>query len=152
MDPTALLLYAAGGVGFLALLALALRVSDLRKRLDALPTDEADVVAMLQRVDADAADLSKWSNNAEERLRRLEDVIPDTLTHSGLIRYDAFPDLRGMLSRSVALLDEQGNGVVMTVLVNRDDSRHFIKGVTRGQGDEPLSPEEKAAIEAAQQG
>jgi hypothetical protein len=152
MDLNQILLWAAGGVVFLVLLALALRLADLRSRLNALPKGESDIVTMLQRVDADAEDFSKWSNNAEERLRRLEDLMPDTLSQSGLIRYDAFPGLRGTLSRSVALLDAGGNGFVLTVLVNRDDNRFFVKSVTGGRGDEPLSPEEKSAVEAAQQG
>ena len=149
MEPLEVTLWVVGGVVALALIALALRVNNLRNRLDAVPKDEAETISMLQRIDADSEELSRWSNNAEERLRRLEDIIPDTLTQSSLIRYDAFPDLRGHLSRSVCVMDGQGNGFVLTVLVNRDDSRFFLKGVTNGVGDEPLSPEEKSAVEAA---
>jgi len=143
------ILWVTTGVIFLVLLTLLLRVADLKKRLEALPKDEADIVSMLQRIDADAEDLSRWSNNADDRLRLVEDAMPTTLTHSALIRYDAFPDLRGNLSRSIAVLDGAGTGFVLTVLVNRDDSRFFLKGVTRGVGDEPLSPEENSAVEAA---
>ena len=146
------LLWVVAGFIFLLLLTSLLRISDLRHRLDALPKDEADIVSMLQRIDADAEGLSRWSNNAEERLRRLEDLMPATLARSSVVRYDAFPDVRGKLSRSVAVLDEIGNGFVLTVLANRDDNRFFLKGVTEGRGDEPLSPEENSAVEDALQG
>lgn len=152
MEIVEILLWLAGGVVFLVLIALALRVSDLRGRLEALPKDEAEIVTMLQRIDADSEDLSRWSNNAEERLRRIEDMLPATLSQSSIVRYDAFPDLRGRLSRSVSVLDANGDGFVFTVLMNRDESRFFLKGVTNGVGDEPLSPEEKSAVEAARQG
>lgn len=146
------ILWVTAGAILLLILTVLLRVSDLGQRLAALPKDEADIVAMLQRIDADAGDLSRWSNNAEDRLRRIEDLMPTTLAQSAIRRYDAFPDLRGNLSRSVAVVDERGNGFVLTVLVNRDDNRFFLKGVTDGQGDEPLSPEENSAVEAAMHG
>ena len=149
MDLGQILLFAAGGIVFLVLIALTLRVADLRARLNALPKAEMDMVEMLGRIDADTVDIAKWSQNAEERLQRIEDLMPATLMQSSLIRYDAFPDLRGRLSRSVAVLDERGNGFVLTLLINRDDSRFFLKAVTGGVGDEPLSPEEKEAIDKA---
>ena len=152
MDLGQILLFAAGGIVFLVLIALTLRVADLRSRLNALPRAETDMVQLLARIDGDTEDIAKWSQNAEERLQRIEDMMPDTLVQSSLVRYDAFPDLRGRLSRSVAVLDERGNGFVLTLLINRDDSRFFLKGVTSGVGDEPLSPEEKEAIEKARQG
>ena len=142
------ILWVVIGLTLLVLLAVLLRLGDLRRRLDALPKDEAEIVTMLQRIDADAAEMSRWSNNAEERLRSVEDHLPELLSGAMVIRYDAFPDLRGNLSRSVALLDEAGTGLVLTVLVNRDDSRFFLKAVTDGKGEEPLSPEEKSAVDA----
>ena len=152
MEPVVILLWVSGGVVFLVLVGLGLRVNDLRSRLDALPKDEAEIISMMQRIDADSEELAKWSNNADARIRRLEELMPDTLTQSSVVRYDAFPDLRGRLSRGVAVLDDAGNGFVLTVMVNRDESRFFLKGVTNGVGDEPLSPEEKSAVEAAGRG
>ncbi len=149
MEISEAVLWVVAGVIALVLLSLFLRVADLKKRLEALPSDEAEIVSMLQRIDGDAEDLARWSNNAEDRLRAIEDGLPATLTHSALVRYDAFPDLRGRLSRSIAMLDGNGNGFVLTVLANRDDSRFYLKGVTNGVGDEPLSPEENSAVEAA---
>ena len=104
------ILWVVIGLTLLVLLAVLLRLGDLRRRLDALPKDEAEIVTMLQRIDADAAEMSRWSNNAEERLRSVEDHLPELLSGAMVIRYDAFPDLRGNLSRSVALLDEAGYG------------------------------------------
>lgn len=149
MEISLAILWVVAGVIALLLLTLFLRMADLKKRLEALPSDEAEIVSMLQRIDGDAEDLARWSNNAEQRLRAIEDGMPATLTHSALVRYDAFPDLRGRLSRSIAVMDGNGNGFVLTVLANRDDSRFYLKGITNGVGDEPLSPEENSAVEAA---
>jgi hypothetical protein len=66
--------------------------------------------------------------------------------------YDAFDDIAGNLSRSIALLNERGDGVVISMLVGRAEARFFTKVVQHGTGREVLSPEEEAAIRQAMAG
>lgn len=73
----------------------------------------------------------------------------DALRHLALVRYDAFGDMGGHLSWSLALLDDSGHGVVLTSIHGRSDARTYAKSVTAWDCDQQLSPEEREAIEGA---
>jgi len=66
-----------------------------------------------------------------------------------LVRFDAFEDIAGQQSFSVALLDNRGNGVVITSLFGRIESRCYAKPVIKGNSPHRLSDEEMAAIKQA---
>jgi len=68
------------------------------------------------------------------------------LRHVAVVRYDAFGDMGGHLSWSLALLDDGGDGVVMTSIHGRSDSRTYAKNVTGWSASQQLSPEEAEAI------
>jgi hypothetical protein len=76
----------------------------------------------------------------------------EALRHLAVIRYDAFGDMGGRLSWSLALLDEAGNGVVLTSIHGRSDARTYAKNVASWSCDQALSPEEDEAIKLAQAG
>ena len=67
----------------------------------------------------------------------------------GLTRYDAFPDTGGHLSYSAAFLDEAGDGVVLSTINGRSETRSYAKPVRGGRSDHNLSDEERAAIAMA---
>jgi hypothetical protein len=69
--------------------------------------------------------------------------------HVGLIRYDAFEDVGGRLSFSCALLDDRGNGVVITSINGRQDTRVYAKPISAGKSGYNLSIEEDEAIRKA---
>lgn len=71
------------------------------------------------------------------------------LRHFTLVRYDAFADAGGRLSWSLALLDDDGTGFVLTSIHGRNDSRTYAKGVAHWMCDQQLSPEEDRAIRHA---
>ena len=73
----------------------------------------------------------------------------DALRHLAVVRYDAFGDMGGHLSWSVALLDDAGNGVVITSIHGRSDARTYAKSITAWACEQQLSPEELEAIEHA---
>ena len=75
--------------------------------------------------------------------------VSDALRHLSVVRYDAFGDMGGHLSWSLALLDDAGNGVVLTSIHGRSDARTYAKGVTEWSCDQQLSPEEEEAIKFA---
>jgi hypothetical protein len=70
----------------------------------------------------------------------------------GLTRYDAFPDAGGHLSYSAAFLDEAGDGVVLSTINGRSETRSYAKPVRGGSSDHHLSEEERAAITLAMNG
>jgi len=118
-----------------ALLALALALAALRRTasrggtgVDALPED---VHGLRQEVAA------------------LRSEGADALRHLAVVRYDAFGDMGGHLSWSVALLDDGGHGVVLTSIHGRSDARTYAKTISGWTCEQQLSPEELEAIEHA---
>jgi hypothetical protein len=69
--------------------------------------------------------------------------------HLGIVRYDAFNDVGGRLSWSAALLDQAGDGVVLTAIHGRSEARSYAKVITGWECEQPLSPEEESAVESA---
>ena len=63
-----------------------------------------------------------------------------------MVRYDAFGDMGGHLSWSLALLDDSGDGVVLTSIHGRSDSRTYAKSIASWTCEQQLSPEEDDAI------
>ncbi|WP_148573414.1 DUF4446 family protein [Nocardioides caldifontis] len=120
-------------VGVLALLLsiLALRGQAARRRRSRdspLPTDLAGLREEVERLRGEAAGA----------LRRL-----------AVVRYDAFGDMGGRLSWSLALCDDEGDGVVITSISGRSDARTYAKNVAGWACDQPLSPEEEEAVTQA---
>jgi hypothetical protein len=81
--------------------------------------------------------------------RRQEGMIEGAVRHVGLLRYDAFVDVGGRLSFSCALLDDHGNGVVVTSINGRQDTRVYAKPIAQGRSPYNLSAEEEEAIRQA---
>ena len=75
--------------------------------------------------------------------------VADALRHLAVVRYDAFGDMGGHLSWSMALLDDAGNGVVLTSIHGRSEARTYAKNVSSWSCDQALSPEEDEAIKFA---
>jgi Protein of unknown function (DUF4446) len=138
-----------GDVTFLVLLALVVALAALvlaalawrrtpspRGDVDALPED---AVGLRQEVAALVAE-------AEGSLR-----------HLGLVRYDAFAGsgsavgshVGGRLSWSLALLDDSGDGVVLTAIHGRSEARSYAKSISAWSCDQPMSPEEQDAVASA---
>lgn len=76
-------------------------------------------------------------------------VDPKAVRQVAVVRYDAFQDMSGRMSYSVALLDAAGDGLVLSAINGRTDARTYAKGVLAGAGEQPLSPEEQQAVAAA---
>ena len=74
------------------------------------------------------------------------------LRHLSVVRYDAFEDMGGHLSWSLALLDDSGDGVVLTSIHGRSDARTYAKNVAGWRSDQQLSPEEEEALSGARAG
>lgn len=74
-----------------------------------------------------------------------------SIQHIGVVRYDAFRDVGGIMSFSVALLDDRGNGLVLTSIYGRMESRTYAKPIVEKNSSYELSPEEKEAIRLAMQ-
>lgn len=97
--------------------------------------------------------LHAFITDAAARLDRRLDVAEERLdgavTRVGLLRYDAYNEMSGRQSTSIALLDDRQCGVVLSSIHHRDQARLYAKQVVSGQGELQLSPEEEEAIRLA---
>jgi len=84
-----------------------------------------------------------------ERIGALEALARTDLSRAGFVRYDAFTDAESGLSYALALLNRQGDGVVITSIYSRADTRTFGKPVTAFKPTVHASAEEFEAIERA---
>jgi hypothetical protein len=71
------------------------------------------------------------------------------LRNIALVRYDALPGMSGRMSFSLAILDSDSDGVVISAIAAPTDTRVYAKGVTAGAGEHELSPEERQAVTSA---
>jgi len=84
--------------------------------------------------------------------RQLGEIAKDSVRHVGVVRFDAFEDMGGRLSFSAALLDGHGDGVVITSINGRQDTRCYAKRIQNGTSIHNLSDEERQAIREALEG
>jgi hypothetical protein len=148
---------AAGG---LALIALTL-AGVLWRRVARLRADQRAVLGDAERdLVAHAADLQRqfealhgWvidvATRQDERLQAAERRLDGALAHRAVVRYDAYNEMSGRQSASIALLDEQRSGIVVSSIHHREQARLYVKQVQAGEGTVPLSPEEQQAVRAA---
>lgn len=139
----------------LALFALALAVPAWRKtrRVDRLVVDAgadgSSLVAAMVRHDDMLRELRSDLLVVHDNTQLLRKMARDTISHTGMVRYDAFQDLSGAMSFSLALLDEQGDGVVMSSIQGRNDHRMYAKQIVGGRCGRQITDEERTAVERA---
>ncbi|RLV48022.1 DUF4446 family protein [Nocardioides mangrovicus] len=100
----------------------------------------------LRRSDHDLADVPDDVPGLRSEVAGLRLDLETALRHLAVVRYDAFDDMGGHLSWSVALLDDRGSGMVLTSIHGRQDTRSYAKPVTEWRSELQLSPEEEAAV------
>jgi hypothetical protein len=81
--------------------------------------------------------------------RRLGELAEEAVRNVAVVRFDAFEDMGGRLSFSAALLDGHGDGVVITSINGRQETRCYAKRVRNGGSAHNLSDEERQAIREA---
>jgi hypothetical protein len=157
-DPAGIAALSAGALALIALvvvLVLAIRVRRLRAAQQVVlgAAGREDLVShaaglhqafaqLNDRVEEVAAQLDARVAEAEQRL-------DGAITYRALVRYDAYGELSGHQSASLALLDAHGNGVVLSSIAHRDTARLYCKQVLDGRGEHLLSPEEDEVIRRA---
>jgi hypothetical protein len=135
---------------FVAVLALVFAIQALRAqsaaksaKLPATPAPEPEPQQPETKPGTVRSELRKLGKEIE--VTRAE--VRQTLQHLAMVRYDAFGDTGGKLSWSMALLDDNGDGVVLTSINSRADARTYAKEIRAFASEAKLSPEEDEAIE-----
>jgi hypothetical protein len=121
------------------------------------PPTQAESATLLSEVATLGSASASLRSEVEALRREVESLAasgdqtgdPTALRHVALVRYDAFADVGGRLSYSVALLDDTGSGLVLTTLAGKADVRTYVRTISAGTPDGSLTAEEQQAIEAA---
>lgn len=125
-----------------------IQLNKIRAKVDAVPRD-GNVLGLLNDLARRVVSVESDMNRVIPRLVDVEGRLPYAISRTGVIAYDAFGNIAGKMSRSIALLSEIGDGLVITVIVAREETMFFTKEVRGGHGTEPLSPEEQGAVDRA---
>jgi Protein of unknown function (DUF4446) len=157
-DPAGIAALSAGGLALIALLitcVLALRLRRLRAAQQVVlgESGREDLVshaAGLQEAFMQLNDrVEDIAERLDERVALVEERLDGAIAYRALVRYDAYGELSGHQSASLALLDAERNGVVLSSIAHRDTARLYCKQVVDGRGEHLLSPEEDEAIRRA---
>jgi HAMP domain-containing protein len=129
-------------------LSLILRISRIRTAYDTLVAGDHGV-SFVDAVRTQSTGVETLRNDVRvlrDDLSAARADLSDALRHVAVVRYDAFGDMGGRMSFSAALLDDAGDGLVLTSINGRSETRTYAKGVKSGSSDHSLSPEEEQAI------
>jgi Protein of unknown function (DUF4446) len=148
---------AAGGVAVVGLglsLALAAQLRRLRADQRVLLGDTrrdlpAHAAALDRKFNALQTYVSDTAEQLDHRMHVAEQRLDGAVAYRALVRYDAYGEMSGRQSTTIALLDATTSGVVLSSIHHRDQSRLYAKQVHNGRGELELSPEEQEAIRLA---
>lgn len=106
-----------------------------------------------ERVEVIAEELADLRSLVADGMKQRTDGRPGhvqgALTNVALVRYDAFGEMSGRMSFSLAMLDEHGDGVAISAIAGTGDTRVYAKSISDSKGEHELSPEEQQAVTAA---
>jgi hypothetical protein len=141
---------AASGVGLLLAVAFYVTLRRVRKAQSVLlGTGKDDLVDFAVSLQARIDDLHRGVDEVAVALSRLDRRIDGCLSHTSIVRYDAYDDAGGHQSASLAFLDAARSGVVFSAIQGRDYARIYAKEIDRGRPTVALSPEEQEAVDRA---
>ncbi len=156
-NTSAVVAVVAAALAVCALIAVAVLARGLRRvraqQRIVLGDGERDLVAHTAALDQGFQTLHAYVEDVASRLDTRLDVAEESLAGAvafrGLVRYDAYNEMSGRQSTSVALLDARRCGIVLSSIHHRDQARLYAKQVIDGRGDLELSPEELEAVRRA---
>ena len=157
-DPAGLVALAAGALALVGLvlgIVLAVKLRRLRATqevvLGASGRDDlvAHATALQSAFESLHGRVEEVAGKLDARMAAAESRLDGTIAHRSLVRYDAYGELSGHQSTSLALLDAERNGVVLSSIAHRDTARLYCKQVLDGRGEHVLSPEEDEAVRRA---
>jgi Protein of unknown function (DUF4446) len=144
----------AGGVAIVALALALFCVLRLRRvRADQRAVigegSQQDLVDYARGLEAEVSRLAARVEDVRDQTEATARRLDGAITHSAVIRYDAYNEMSGRQSSSIALLDDHRNGVVLSSILHREQARLYAKPVRSGRSELDLSPEEQAAVDTA---
>jgi len=158
---TGIVALAAGVVALVALLtaiwlAVVLRRVRRDQRVVMGEAGATDLVAHAAGLEREFRVLHEYVEDMaaglHERMAEAEARLDGAVAYRALVRYDAYGEMSGHQSSSIALLDAKRDGVVLSSILHREQARLYAKRVEGGVGELELSPEEQEAVRLALEG
>ena len=140
------------GVLFLWLLILSVLFWKIYSHYRGLigKTKKEDLISILDQQISSVKENTNVLADVKEKLENMESSLPNNIKKVGLVRFNPFRQLGGNQSFSLALLDEESNGIVLSALHSKDSTRVYAKPVVDGrEANYNLSEEEKEAVKIA---
>jgi Protein of unknown function (DUF4446) len=157
-DPEGIVAIAAAAIALGALLGclvLSVSVRRLRRAQRVVLGERAEqdlvahAAAMQDAFESLREYVEEMALRLDGRLAGAETALRGAIAHRSLVRYDAYNELSGQQSMSIALLDDEQSGIVLSCIHHRDQARVYGKQVLGGRGELELSPEEAEAVRLA---
>lgn len=154
---TGIIAIAAGAVAIVALLlaaGLALRLRRVRtEQRVILGEGGRDLVSQAAELQNQFEALHHYVEDIaarlNERVGTAETRLDGAISHRALVRYDAYGEMSGRQSTSIALLDTTASGLVLSSIHHRDQARVYAQQIQGGRPEHELSPEEHQAVQRA---
>lgn len=155
---TGIVALASGAIALVALLtaiwlAVALRRLRRDQRVVLGDAGAADLVGHAAGLEREFRVLHEYVEDMaaglHERMAQAEARLDGAVAYRALVRYDAYGEMSGHQSTSIALLDAKRDGVVLSSILHREQARLYAKRVEGGVGELELSPEEQEAVRLA---
>ena len=145
------------GMGLVLLIMLGiminqgLKLSYMKKRYRKMMAgvDGANIERMLMGHIDEVKKVVEKSEQLEVENKRIDALLQTAVTRVGVVRFRAFEDMGSDLSYAVALLDSHNNGVVLSSIFGREDSRSYVKPITNGSSSYTMTQEEEQALHDA---
>ena len=140
----------AAGVALVVCLALWRRLAHVKTAQSVvLGSGSGDLLDFAVSLQGRVDDLHRAVDEVAAGLSRVDRRVDSSLTNTAVVRYDAYEGTGGQQSASVALLDANRTGTVLTAIQGRDYARIYVKDLDRGRSSVALSPEEQEAVDRA---
>ncbi|QZY55073.1 DUF4446 family protein [Crassaminicella profunda] len=127
------------------------RLSKLKKKYETLSNNREgkNIEEIIQEYYQKIDNLDIRMNQMDALVERIQEKLLYSIQKVGLVQYNAFDDVGGSLSFSIALLDEQNNGFILTSIYSRSNSVIYGKTIKSGKSAHTLSAEEMQALDRA---
>lgn len=138
-------------VSIILLIVTLCKLKKLRRRVDALTRGknaesmESRILEFFERIE----NLESHEQGIEENIQKIKENLKITYQKTGMVKYDAFREMSGALSYSIALLDQENSGVLVTSMYSREGCYSYAKEIIHGECKLNLSEEETEALKQA---
>jgi hypothetical protein len=154
---TGIIALAAAAVAVVALLvtlALAMRLRRVRMEQRVILGDRRrDLIGQAAELQGQFEALHRYvediANGVEQRIATTEARLNGAISCRALVRYDAYGEMSGRQSTSIALLDANASGLVVSSIHHREQARVYAQEIQAGRPEHELSPEEAEAVDMA---